>query len=409
MARPSFSVNTRSYTTKTIKRPGAADAMTANNSFSRFSLETVRGGSGKTLPNGFREPSDYFCRVRSYNRSVGFYELEDRNADGSLRSRTLINGVIGETTLGPRLDENVFNDLLVESWVDNPPSSLRDKALVKARVAMKQGDVNLGVAFAERNMTARLLGDTASNIGNAYRSLRRGRWKDTCRHLGIPLQSPVKGNIPQQWLGYQYGWKPLLADVYGSVEALSRLPPSDWAVTGKGSAFDTTSHSIYQKDYGYSRVDGKVTGRRGVFVRIDAVPSNDVLKAFTSLGLTNPLLIAWELVPFSFVVDWALPIGSYLESLDAMLGYDKTYCSISYLRKANWSVQGSGGVYSLSGRTLTARESTQPALKRMSVLNREALKTVPLPTLPRFKDPWSLGRMANGLSLLAAAFSGSRR
>jgi hypothetical protein len=31
-----------------------------------------------------------------------------------------------------------------------------------------------------------------------------------------------------------------------------------------------------------------------------------------SLGLVNPLEIAWEVVPYSFVVDWFLPVGSYI-------------------------------------------------------------------------------------------------
>jgi hypothetical protein len=33
-----------------------------------------------------------------------------------------------------------------------------------------------------------------------------------------------------------------------------------------------------------------------------------------SLGLVNPAEIAWEVVPYSFVVDWFLPIGSYISA-----------------------------------------------------------------------------------------------
>lgn len=31
------------------------------------------------------------------------------------------------------------------------------------------------------------------------------------------------------------------------------------------------------------------------------------------LGLNNPALITWELIPFSFVVDWFLPVGTWIE------------------------------------------------------------------------------------------------
>jgi len=33
-----------------------------------------------------------------------------------------------------------------------------------------------------------------------------------------------------------------------------------------------------------------------------------------SLGLVDPVQIAWEVVPYSFVVDWFLPIGTYLSA-----------------------------------------------------------------------------------------------
>jgi hypothetical protein len=39
------------------------------------------------------------------------------------------------------------------------------------------------------------------------------------------------------------------------------------------------------------------------------------------LGLLNPAEVIWELVPFSFVADWFLPIGDYLSALDAPMRF----------------------------------------------------------------------------------------
>jgi len=36
--------------------------------------------------------------------------------------------------------------------------------------------------------------------------------------------------------------------------------------------------------------------------------------------LTNPALVAWELVPFSFVADWFVPIGSWLTAIAPLIG-----------------------------------------------------------------------------------------
>lgn len=53
-----------------------------------------------------------------------------------------------------------------------------------------------------------------------------------------------------------------------------------------------------------------------------------------TLGFDNPLLVAWEALPFSFVVDWVVNLGSYLDRLKAQ---DKTgQWDIS---NAHWSVK----------------------------------------------------------------------
>jgi hypothetical protein len=273
---------------------------------------------------------------------------------------------------------------------------------------MKQSDVNLGIAFAERNKTAQMLGDTMSSIARAYRHLRRGEWKKTCDELGIGRQKPRGNNVPKQWLGYQYGWKPLLSDVYGSVEALAKRNNRDWRVTGKGNANSTeqVGDEFFGSAGGY-RVAAK--GERGVFVRIDAIPENDLMRSFSQLGITNPLLIAWELVPFSFVIDWALPIGQFLDSLDAMLGYGPTWCSITEFSDWRFRMDSVGGDYvGTDGYINQYKYSTAPGTRRRLAVKRTVLRSVPLPSLPRLKDPRSLGHMANGLALAASILGGRR-
>lgn len=49
---------------------------------------------------------------------------------------------------------------------------------------------------------------------------------------------------------------------------------------------------------------------------------NEILRTLSQLSLTNPLEVAWELVPFSFVVDWMLPIGDYLSNMSALHGIE---------------------------------------------------------------------------------------
>jgi hypothetical protein len=48
------------------------------------------------------------------------------------------------------------------------------------------------------------------------------------------------------------------------------------------------------------------------------------LYLLSQLGLANPAAVAWELVPFSFVVDWFTDAGTFINSFTDFLG-----CSVT--------------------------------------------------------------------------------
>lgn len=48
------------------------------------------------------------------------------------------------------------------------------------------------------------------------------------------------------------------------------------------------------------------------------------------LGLTNPAIVAWELLPFSFVLDWVLPIGDWLTARHAASTMKGTFVVTDY-------------------------------------------------------------------------------
>ncbi len=295
------------------------------------------------------------------------------------------------------------------------PEAWFDKALIKARLAMKEQSVNLPLVAAESGKTARLLGDTAIKLAKAGRALIHKDIPGCARALGVgtPPRMPRGASIPEQWLEFQYGWKPLLQDVYGSAEALAKRDRSDWIITGKGSVKEKINvvNKITGAEGTYAYGVGTATGTKGIFIRIDAIPQNNPLHTMASLGVTNPGSIAWELVPFSFVVDWALPVGDFINSFDAMLGYDLAGCSASTFERfqvrhrllsSSYSTEIIEGTYSHEWRR------TGLARRDYVKLRRDVFTDVPLPLLPRMKDPASLTHMANGLSLLASVFGGRK-
>lgn len=361
-------------------------------------------GKSRRKPTGWIPPTSYtFERLRR-DCAVGYADVLWTDLVPPIApSRPYYRnvGVVGNGAYG--FDQAYYENQTQPFGSFYP--SLVDQALIKARLKMKDGSVNLGVAFAERNATARLLGDTATTISKAVRQLRRGNVKDAARALGVGSRRQTGNSTIERWLELQYGWKPLLQDVYGSCDALSKRVGDHWRVTAKATVkVDVDVEKTY--DVFPYPVRVRATGLDSCMVRIDAMPSNDLVISLSQLGILNPALVAWELVPFSFVLDWMLPIGDYLDSLDAMIGYENIHCSVSEWKKYRYVTSPYTGSYSKElspGNLYTSKAVFSGLCERIS-LRRAAVGGVPMPTLPRFKDPRSLGHMANGLSLLAAAF-----
>lgn len=365
--------------------------------------ETVTGVS-RRIPQGWKDPTPYQFLGVYYSRAYGEMRIKTHS---SATSGARYSKVIGSTGGGfNSLDH--FNEIVLEGNVRGD-LGLRQLALVAARNKLKSTDINLGVAFGERKQTARLIGDTASRIGKSVRHLKSGRIRKAMDELGISSRKrePRGSNVPSKWLEMQYGWKPLLSDVYGATDALSKHPNDHWRVTAKATRSRNTSYAKIRAPVGTNGPESNFDAFSGgckvftsVFARIDAIPSNELTISLASVGVTNPLLVAWELVPFSFVVDWFIPIGNYVESLDAMLGYSAGVYSSSLYITAEWV--GSGLSRDWPNGTYVHNNFTET--KKLVEVNRTVSQSIPLPRLPRFKDPRSLGHMANGLALLSQVF-----
>lgn len=401
MSRPPFEVYVPgSYQVKLEPSPGVENNFSFPVNDYWYAAEASLGTARRRKPAVWCEPTGYTMDYTTYRRANGI--VKGDMADGS---KVTYSGVVGSGAFNSISNfdacaPNVYNVLY--------DASLPNRALIKARIKMKQASVNLGVAFAERNATARLLGDTASRIGKAFINVKRGQIRAAMRELGIlhAARMPRGSNYTQKWLELQYGWKPLLSDVFGACEALSKAPLSDWRVTAKAYCQSQGLWSAVTQQFTTGQGAGicVAEAQRGAFCRIDALPSNDLIMSLSSLGITNPGLIAWELVPGSFIVDWALPIGQWLESIDALLGFEDAYVSQTAFLECDWRDVGRDQTDSFGNRWHNEYSGT----RRRIAVRRVASKGVPLPTFPRIKDPRSLGHMANGLALLAGAFGYKR-
>lgn len=113
-------------------------------------------------------------------------------------------------------------------------------------------------------------------------------------------------------------------------------------------------------------------------------------------GFNNPQLVLWELVPFSFVVDWLLPIGQWLESINALAGVSFVDCHEVH-RLEGWA----HAAYRNPG-TGTNQSGNLPVVHiRVLAMQRYRFASFPQGA-PYIRNPFNLGNLGAAMALLAS-------
>lgn len=233
----------------------------------------------------------------------------------------------------------------IPSWsvpaANSAYSKFRDLAL---------GDTSsVGAALGEWQSSLGMIKNRASQLAVSARALRNRNfayflhyWKlGKYRSRRDPDYNKAK-KAADLWLEYSFGWKPLMGDIKSACDQISEpLPINDTSV-GSASRTQITSQIVGSLDYRrISWVKHWVGGR----VKL----TNPNLFLASQLGLVNPLAIAWELIPGSFVADWMFDISSFLGSMSDFIGTQVTGSwHSSMCRYAESKVPTNGGTGALA-------------------------------------------------------------
>jgi hypothetical protein len=181
------------------------------------------------------------------------------------------------------------------------------------------------VNLAEQNQSLDMIVNRANQIRQFVGYVRKAKFLEAARTLKLSIfpkgVSKVK-SFGNNFLEYHFGWEPLLKDIHAAVDTfLNPHLPGKRPISGRGSAVgDTFVPPIPAWSVsGYSTTESVKT-RLGAALSVD----NPNLHLASQLGLVNPASVAWELVPFSFVVDWFSNVGQVLSSYTDFAG-----CSLS--------------------------------------------------------------------------------
>lgn len=258
--------------------------------------------------------------------------------------------------------------------------------------------INMAQIVAERQQLTNLVAETASRLAHLYRTLRRGR--NPFRGL---RRSPPK-QAAKLWLEYAYAWTPLVSDVYALANLKDHQPPP-LHVKGYGRSHRVVAETSESRTGGLNQpasvlVSNQHTKRSTC--TCDAWISIPVsgLKFAQEIGLTNPALLAWELLPYSFVVDWFIPIGNWLENQQALYGVVVDKASIT--RKCTDVVKTSVTFSDPDGYPWIQSQGSGEGFVKLTSKSRD-LSVAPYPPLIP-KNPLSTSHALSAISLLIVSF-----
>lgn len=231
---------------------------------------------------------------------------------------SVYNGVLWEynNTFVTRLNEMQATYFPYSEW-----DEMQNEALLKALVGISDMKVNLEVSLAEAKKTSDLILGSANRIARSIRALRRGNFREVAKQLNLHPRT-----VHKTWLEYKYGWMPILQEVQGAAEFFAQrfaLPQKN-IVSATGIVRRTHKGVINNPgSLYYDRLwplnetwEGTVVCK----VELRGELTSPYAAQLQQLGLTNPALVAWELVPFSFVFDWFVSVGDWLQAQTALFG-----------------------------------------------------------------------------------------
>lgn len=193
---------------------------------------------------------------------------------------------------------------------------------------VKQASVSVITMFAERKQTAALLQEFTGNLLYTLIHWRKPRkvikrWLKADQKLRKWAVRKLERRIyrcttpAEAWLEYRFAVRPLIGDIKDALEAFEKGAKKQ--VMTHISRKDVAGGTTIQKNLGpFATVTGRMDVRHDWKIVGRFVVEDPSLAALGNLASVPASL--WDILPLSFVIDWAWDISTWLDLQNALLG-----------------------------------------------------------------------------------------
>lgn len=353
--------------------------------------------SGKFITVGNRRiatPTDYQLVI--FDRSHGMKTTTTGrrlNTNKPIYRTEIVEDVAGFDTNVVANTSGKFSNRVI-----NFDGDAYNQSVTECRNRLGDQKASIGAALAEARSTFNMLADTSVALLKSYRAIRRGNWAESARYLGLrPSQYLTGKSSASGLLQIKYGWLPLMHDLKTGYDWFASNQDTPLLINASATARRAFSGSDKYDSYTAMGWSGSSMSRCHIVATVDQ-PGRRVANQG---GLLNPLSIAWEVVPYSFVLDWWMPVGNVLQAYSDTAGL--TF-------RSGYTAQVSEGevFYDISGRRETATSVVDyeggGTLDRYYRFRRTKLGSFPIPGIYQKQNWFNKSRAITALALFRQLF-----
>lgn len=280
-----------------------------------LSLKAAMSRLLRWLPSsyfGYEEHEYFYVNLRTNDNGFAYlWTMWDNLAGDPINNGWATDLKVNPFTFASQADVNSCLFGFSQSVGRSLAAALRKKDLgLSRKLYSKITDqkLHVGNLFGEGLQTIDLIATTWQRLAKLV-MLKKGLLKSAFRVLNDPKK------VSNEILQWKFGAEPLIRDLKEAIQDYldSNLEDSQILKFKVGR-----KHSLLQlKAPGVT-----FTGSASMSYTANYAVDHSYLRKLSQYGLIDPLQVAWEVTPWSFVVDWLIPVGEWIASLTADYGLD---------------------------------------------------------------------------------------